>query len=118
MDGASRAGARGPHTAIHAVTPQHVATFLGRKLTGTYAGNLGSDFETRIQGTRITHVPGAVTPKLDDTFGDLRPSARRRDQRVGADAAAPTRDRGYCCFRYLSCRVYSLSSRSLPSKSA
>src|SRR5579871_3568714 len=53
-------------TAIHAVKPDHVATFLGRKLTGSYADELGNDFHTRIEGTRIKHHMGPVAIKLYD----------------------------------------------------
>jgi hypothetical protein len=54
------------HTAIHAVKPDHVATFLGRKLTGNYADELGNDFHTRIEGTRLKHHMGPVAIKLYD----------------------------------------------------
>lgn len=59
------------YTAIHAVKPEHIATFLGRKLTGAYAGEIGNDFETRIQGTRIRHSMGATAIKLYDKFARL-----------------------------------------------
>ncbi len=58
-------------TAIHAVKPDQVATFLGRKLTGRYEDDLGNDFATRIQGTRIKHHMGAAALKLYDKFGLL-----------------------------------------------
>jgi hypothetical protein len=57
------------HTAIHAVKPDQVATFLGRKLTGRYQDELGNDFSTRIQGTRIKHAMGPAALKLYDKFG-------------------------------------------------
>ena len=57
------------HTAIHAVKPDHVATFLGRKLTGRYQDELGNDFSTRIQGTRIKHHMGWAAIKRYDKFG-------------------------------------------------
>lgn len=56
-------------TAIHAVRPDQVATFLGRKLTGRYRDELGNDFSTRIQGTRIKHHMGPAALKLYDKFG-------------------------------------------------
>ena len=56
-------------TAVHSVKADHVATFLGRKLTGAYRGELGNDFSTRIQGTRIRHQMGASSIKLYDKFG-------------------------------------------------
>lgn len=56
-------------TAIHAVKPAHVATFLGRKLTGGYRDEVGNDFSTRIEGTRIKHSMGWAAMKLYDKFG-------------------------------------------------
>ena len=53
-------------TAIHAVKPDHVATFLGRKLTGNYQDEVGNDFHTRVEGTRIKHHMGPVAIKLYD----------------------------------------------------
>lgn len=57
------------HTAIHAVKPAHVATFLGRRLTGAYQDEVGNDFSTRIEGTRIKHHMGWAAIKLYDKFG-------------------------------------------------
>jgi len=57
------------HPAIHAVKPDQVATCLGRKLTRGYQGELGNDFSTRIQGTRIKHSMGWAAIKLYDKFG-------------------------------------------------
>ena len=51
-------------TAIHTVKPDHVATFLGRKLTARYEGELGNHFATRLEGTRIKHHMGPVSLKL------------------------------------------------------
>ena len=53
-------------TAIHAVKPDQVATFLGRKLTGHYQDELGNDFHTRVEGTRLKHHMGPVAIKLYD----------------------------------------------------
>jgi len=53
-------------TAIHAVKPDHVATFLGRKLTGHDQDDLGHDFHTRVEGTRLKHHMGPVALKLYD----------------------------------------------------
>jgi hypothetical protein len=57
------------YTAIHAVKPEHVSTFLGRKLTGSYQDEAGNDFHTRIEGTCIKHHLGPATIKLYDKFG-------------------------------------------------
>lgn len=56
-------------TAIHAVKPGQVATFLGRKLNGHYEGEIGNDFHTRIEGTRIKHQMGPVSIKMYDKLG-------------------------------------------------
>jgi hypothetical protein len=56
-------------TAIHAVRADNVATFLGRKLTGNYRDELGNDFHTRIEGTRLKHHMGPVSLKLYDKQG-------------------------------------------------
>ncbi len=53
-------------TAIHAVKPDNVATFLGRKLHPNFKDELGNDFHTRIEGTRIKHHMGPVAIKMYD----------------------------------------------------
>jgi len=53
-------------TAIHAVKPADVATFLGRKLTGNYTDELGNDFHTRVEGACLKHHMGPVALKLYD----------------------------------------------------
>lgn len=55
--------------AVHVVRAEHVATFLGRKLDPRYTGEVGNDFNTRIQGTRIRHHMGKSTLKMYDKFG-------------------------------------------------
>jgi hypothetical protein len=56
-------------TAVHAVKPDHVATFLGRKLTEGCQDELGNDFHTRIEGTRIKHHMGWAAIKMYDKQG-------------------------------------------------
>ena len=56
-------------TAIHTVKPENVATFLGRKLDERYSGEIGSDFHTRIEGTRIKHHLGPNSIKMYDKLG-------------------------------------------------
>ena len=55
-------------TAVHVIKAEQVATFLGRKLTNAYRGEVGNDFSTRIEGTRIRHHMGPVSIKLYDKF--------------------------------------------------
>ena len=57
-------------TAVHAVKAENVATFLGRKmLHGNFKDELGNDFNTRIQGTRIKHHMGPASIKMYDKHG-------------------------------------------------
>ena len=56
-------------TAIHAVKADNVATFLGRKLHGNFEDELGNDFHTRIEGTRIKHHMGPAAIKMYDKYG-------------------------------------------------
>ena len=56
-------------TAIHTVKPDNIATFLGRKLHDNYEGEMGNNFNTRIEGTRIKHNMGPVSIKMYDKFG-------------------------------------------------
>jgi len=56
-------------TAIHTVQPDNIATFLGRKLSAQYEGEMGNRFNIRIEGTRIKHTMGPVSLKLYDKFG-------------------------------------------------
>jgi hypothetical protein len=55
--------------ATDVVFRQHVATFLGHKLNANYQGEVGNDFSTRIQGTRIRHHMGPASIKLYDKAG-------------------------------------------------
>jgi len=66
-------------TAVHAVKPDHVATFLGRKLTGNYADELGNDFHTCSEGTRLKHHMGPVAIKLYDVHPILEELAAYLD---------------------------------------
>lgn len=56
-------------TAVHAVKADNIATFLGRKVHGRYQGEMGNDFCTRIQGTRLKHSMGPVAVKMYDKHG-------------------------------------------------
>lgn len=56
-------------TAIHAVKPDDIASFLGQKLHWNYQGEMGNRFNVRILGTRIKHQMGAVSIKMYDKFG-------------------------------------------------
>jgi hypothetical protein len=55
-------------TAVHAVKAPDVATFLGRKLTDRTPDEVGNNFETRIEGTRIRHHMGWASIKMYDKF--------------------------------------------------
>lgn len=55
-------------TAIHTIKPDHIATFLGRKIHGLYQDEFGNNFNTRIEGTRIKHAMGPVAIKMYDKY--------------------------------------------------
>jgi len=56
-------------TAIHSVKADNVATFLGGKLHTNYQGEVGNNFNTRIEGTRIKHHMGPASLKMYDKHG-------------------------------------------------
>jgi len=57
-------------TLTHAVKPDDIATFLGRKLHGNYQGECGNRFNRqRLLGTRLKHSMGPVSIKMYDKFG-------------------------------------------------
>lgn len=58
-------------TAVHLVKAAHIATFLGRRLLRSNAEEIGNDFDTRIQGTRIKHRMGPTAIKAYDKAGIL-----------------------------------------------
>lgn len=55
--------------AIHIVKPENVYTFLGKKLTGNYQGELGNDFKVRQYGSRIKHYSRDSSIKMYDKYG-------------------------------------------------
>jgi uncharacterized membrane protein YfbV (UPF0208 family) len=59
------------HTAIQAVKPAQIGSFLGRKhrLHCNNTEEIGNDFQTRIQGTRIKHSMGPCSIKMYDKAG-------------------------------------------------
>ena len=58
-------------TAIHTVKPDNIATFFGRKLDNRYAGEVGNNYNVRIEGSRIKHSMGCVSIKMYDKFGKI-----------------------------------------------
>ena len=56
-------------TLVLAVKPEDIATFLGRKLSGRYEGEVGTRLQKRFPGTRIKHTMGPISLKLYDKFG-------------------------------------------------
>jgi hypothetical protein len=55
--------------AILTVKAEHVATFLGHKITAQLAQEIGSQFATRIEGTCVKHRFGKSSIKIYDKFG-------------------------------------------------
>jgi hypothetical protein len=58
-------------TAIHAVKPDDIATFLGKKLDPKYGGEMGNRYNVRIEGTRVRHSMGMASIKMYDKFGHI-----------------------------------------------
>lgn len=58
-------------SAIHTVKPDNIATFLGRKLYNQYQGEMGNNYNVRIEGTRIKHTMGKTSIKMYDKFGKI-----------------------------------------------
>jgi DNA-binding MarR family transcriptional regulator len=54
---------------VLAVKAEQVATFLGKKITPQLAQQIGSRFQTRIQGTCIKHRLGQAQVKMYDKVG-------------------------------------------------
>jgi hypothetical protein len=55
--------------AILTVKAEHVATFLGHKITAQLAQQIGSQFATRIEGTCVKHRFAKSSIKIYDKFG-------------------------------------------------
>ena len=69
-------------TAVHSVKADQVATFSGPQADGRANNDeIGNDFSTRIQGTRIRHSMGksAIKMYVRTQFG-LMPARRDHDQ--------------------------------------
>jgi len=58
-------------TAIHTVKPENIATFLGHKLDPRYQGEIGNNYNVRIEGSRIKHSMGSVSIKMYDKFSKI-----------------------------------------------
>lgn len=58
-------------TAIHTVKPENIATFLGQKLDNRYQGEVGNNYNVRIEGSRIKHTMGSVSIKMYDKFSKI-----------------------------------------------
>ena len=56
-------------TLSHAIKPDNIAMFLGKRLDPRYEGELGGQFSTRIEGHSIRHYMGKNGIKMYDKFG-------------------------------------------------
>jgi hypothetical protein len=56
-------------TAMHTVTPENIAHFLGKRFSVLFEGEACSTYNKRILGTRIKHQMGEVSVKIYDKFG-------------------------------------------------
>jgi len=58
-------------TAMHTVTPDNIANFLGKRFSVSFEGEAGSRLGRRILGTRIKHQMGEISVKIYDKFGKI-----------------------------------------------
>ena len=58
-------------TAMHTVTPDSIANFLGKRFSVLFEGEAGSRYDKRILGTRIKHQMGEISVKIYDKFGKI-----------------------------------------------
>jgi hypothetical protein len=58
-------------TLSHAVKPDHVAMFLGKRVHPSYDGQLGTEFSTRQEGHCLRHSMGPSGIKMYDKFARL-----------------------------------------------
>ena len=59
-------------TAIHTIKPDNIATFLGKKnLHPNYKGEIGNNYNIRIEGSRIKHTMGKNSIKMYDKFSKI-----------------------------------------------
>lgn len=58
-------------TAIHTVKPDNIATFLGHKVDPRYQGEMGNNYNIRIEGSRIKHSMGKSSIKMYDKFAKI-----------------------------------------------
>ena len=58
-------------TAIHTVKPENIATFLGHKLVPRYEGEMGNNYNVRIEGSRIKHTMGITSIKMYDKYSKI-----------------------------------------------
>jgi hypothetical protein len=58
-------------TAMHTITPENIANFLGKRFSNLFEGESGTRYNKRILGTRIKHQMGEITVKIYDKFGQV-----------------------------------------------
>ncbi len=58
-------------TAIHTVKPANIATFLSQKIHTNYEGEIGNNYNIRLEGSRIKHSMGQVSIKMYDKFNKI-----------------------------------------------
>ena len=58
-------------TAMHTITPENIANFLGKRFSLQFDGEAGSRYNKRILGTRIKHQLGDTSVKIYDKFGSI-----------------------------------------------
>lgn len=58
-------------TTIHTVKPANIATFFSQKIHPLYQGEIGNNYNIRLEGCRIKHTMGQVSIKMYDKFNKI-----------------------------------------------
>jgi hypothetical protein len=58
-------------TAMYTITPDNIATFLGKRMTVKFEGEAGNRYNERVLGTRIKHQMDELAVKVYDKFGKI-----------------------------------------------
>lgn len=58
-------------TAVHTLKRGNIATFLGHKVDPRYLGEMGNNYNVRIEGSRIKHTMGKSSIKMYDKFSKI-----------------------------------------------
>jgi len=58
-------------TAIHTVKPENIVSFLGKKPSPLFKGEIGNQYHVRIEGTCLKHIMEKTSIKMYDKFAQI-----------------------------------------------